>query len=98
MASPVEMVLAKVREAAAESAARINLPVAKDRLRTVLEQAAEVAVRGAAGEDVGLAVSALEVSLTSIGREYQMVLVAEGRALAMRAAMTVISAAVSALG
>jgi hypothetical protein len=61
-----------------------------ERARVLLSEAAEVAIRKAAGEDVALAEAALESSTTSLGREKQAMIVAEGKALALRAALDTI--------
>jgi len=99
MPTAADRVLERIQQMVAQSAASLSDGFhdgTRQRLQEVLEQSAAVAVRAAAGEDVGLAAAALEASLAAIGREQQTVILAEGRALAMRAALAVISAAVSA--
>lgn len=56
----------------------------------VLADAAVVATRAAAGEDVTTATMALEVSAAAIAREEMAIVTLEGRTLALRAALAVI--------
>ena len=88
-----EKILAQVRAMVPDSAQRLGdhfEASTRPHLARIMEDAAIVAVRAAAGEDVGTATVALDSSLKSIARENQAIVIQESRTLALQAAIAVI--------
>jgi hypothetical protein len=93
----VERWVDAARDAAAEHAERIRgrwSERTEPHARRILADSAVVAIRAVAGEDVTTATQALELSMTSLAREEKAFLLLEGRAVALRAALFVLQAAI----
>lgn len=72
---------------ASEAMAERYATETRPRLAFLMECAAAVAIRAAAGEDVTTATTALEASVANIAREERAQLILDGRQLALRAAV-----------
>lgn len=89
---------AKSMAGSASFALQARAGAAGARLQELLMAGSEIAIREAAGEDVALAKSALESSMTSLAREQQALIVEQAKSIAMTAAIEtirILTAAVS---
>lgn len=92
-------VLGELKALAKSHAARLEghwSDEARPHAARLLTEAATVAVRAAAGEDVSIAQIALDASIKNLARAEQAVLQLEGRQLALSAALSLITKLASA--
>lgn len=94
MTSSSDRVLEEVGRLAAAAAQEVEdtwQAELRPQLARLLAQSATVAIRAAAGEDVTTAKLALDASLKNLTRAQQSIVALQGRVLALRAALSIIT-------